>query len=102
MASTACYELHLNNAIIYINLVLYIIFVILVVAVALAVGGDEKHLGQMPIKLTHASGNACISRCSDASGNACISRHSIHTLAADGPKKEVRLVLDVAVRAPSG
>ncbi len=42
----------------------------------------------MLIPLTHASGNACISRC------------SVHTLAADRPKKKVQLAVDVAVSAP--
>jgi hypothetical protein len=36
------------------------------------------------------------------SGNACISRCRIHTLTADRPKKEVQLVVDVAVRVPLG
>ncbi len=33
------------------------------------VRGDAKRLERAPIKLTHASGSACISRCSNASGN---------------------------------
>ena len=41
-----------------------------------------------PIKLTHASGNACISRC------------SIHTLADDRPKKRVYIAVDMVVCAP--
>ncbi len=53
-----------------------------------------------PVKLTHVSGNACVSGCSDVSGNACVSRCIMHTLTTDGPKKEVQLVVDVAVRAP--
>ncbi len=57
-------------------------------------------MGRVPIKLTHASGNACVSGCSNASGNACVSRHSIHTLAADRLKKEVQLVVGVAVPVP--
>jgi hypothetical protein len=52
------------------------------------VGGDAKQPEQMPIPLTHASGNTCISRC------------SIHPLAIDRPKKRVQLAVDVAVRAP--
>jgi hypothetical protein len=36
------------------------------------VGGVTKRLGRAPIKLTHASGNACVSGRSDASGNACV------------------------------
>jgi hypothetical protein len=52
--------------------------------------------------LTHASENACVSGCSNASGNACVSRHSIHALAADRLKKEVQLVVGVAVPAPPG
>jgi hypothetical protein len=52
--------------------------------------------------LIHASENACISRCSNAFGNACISRRSIHILATDRPKKEVQLVVDVAVCVPPG
>jgi hypothetical protein len=66
------------------------------------VGGAAKQLGQALIKLMHASGNAWVSGRSDASGNACISRCSIHTLTTDVPKKEVQLVVDVAVRAPPG
>jgi hypothetical protein len=66
------------------------------------VGGDAKCLEWAPIKLTHASENACISGCSGASGNACIYRHSIHTLAADRLKKGVQLVVDVAVHVPPG
>ncbi len=65
-------------------------------------GGDAKQLELAPIKLTHASENACVSGCSNASGNACLSRCSIHTLAADRPKKEVQLVVDVVVSAPPG
>ncbi len=61
-----------------------------------------KQLGQAPIKLMHASGNACISKCSNASGNACISRCSIHILTTDRPKKEVQSAVDLAVRAPPG
>jgi hypothetical protein len=52
------------------------------------VGGDAKQPERMPIPLTHAS------------GNACISRHSVHTLAADRPKKRVQLAVDVAVPTP--
>jgi hypothetical protein len=66
------------------------------------VGGDAKQLERVPIKLTHASKNACVSRRSNVSGNACIFRHSIHTMAADRLKKEVQLVVDVAVRVPPG
>jgi hypothetical protein len=66
------------------------------------VGGDAKRLERAPIQLTHASGNACISKCSNASGNACIFRHSIYTLAADRPKKKVWIVVDIAVRVPPG
>jgi hypothetical protein len=33
------------------------------------VGGDAKRLGRAPVKLTHASGNACVSKRSNASGN---------------------------------
>ncbi len=66
------------------------------------VGGVAKQLEWALIKLTHASENACILGCSDESGNSCISRRSIHTLAADRPKKEVQLVVDVAVSAPPG
>ncbi len=64
------------------------------------VGEDVKQLGRALIKLTHVSGNACVSGCSNASGNAFISRHSMHTLTTDGPKKDVQLVVDVAVPAP--
>ncbi len=53
----------------------------------LPVGGDVKRLGQASIKLAHAF------------GNACISRHSMHTLPTDRPKKEVQLVVDMAVQA---
>jgi hypothetical protein len=53
-----------------------------------------------PVKLTHVSGNACVSGHSDASGNACVFRCIMHTLTTYGPKKEVQLVVDVAVRAP--
>jgi hypothetical protein len=66
------------------------------------VGGDAKRLRWTPIKLMHASGNACVSKISNASGNTCISRHSLHTLANDGPKKEVQSVVDVEVPAPPG
>ncbi len=66
------------------------------------VGGDAKQLEQAPIKLTHASGNACISRHSDVAGNACVSRCSAHTPTADGPKEEVGFAVDVAIRAPPG
>jgi hypothetical protein len=52
------------------------------------VGDDAKQPEQMPILLTHASVNACISRC------------SVHTLAADRPKKRVWLAVDMAVCAP--
>jgi hypothetical protein len=45
----------------------------------------------------HASENACVSRRSNAFGNACISRCSIHILTTDGPKKNVQLVVDMAV-----
>jgi hypothetical protein len=66
------------------------------------VGGDAKQLEQVPIKLMHASGNACISGRSNASGNACISRCITHTLTADRPKKEVGFAVNVAVCAPPG
>ncbi len=66
------------------------------------VGGVVKRMGWAPIKLMHASGNTCISGCSNASGNACVSRCSIHTLTTDGPKKEVQSVVDVMVCAPPG
>jgi hypothetical protein len=59
------------------------------------VGGDAKFVGdnakrpeKTPIPLTHAS------------GNACISRHSVHTLATDRPKKRAQLAVDMAVHAP--
>ena len=61
------------------------------------VGGDAKQLGRAPIKLTHASGNACVARCSNASGNACVSRCRIHTLTTDGSKKDVQLLVDMMV-----
>jgi hypothetical protein len=64
------------------------------------VGGDAKQPERTPIPLTHASGNACVSRHSPsthASGNTCISRCSVHTLAADRPKKRVQLAVDMAV-----
>jgi hypothetical protein len=54
------------------------------------VGGDVKQMEWVPIKLTHAL------------GNACISRRSIRTPTADGPKKEVGFAVDVAVRALLG
>jgi hypothetical protein len=66
------------------------------------VGGDGKRLGWVPIKLTHASGNACISGHSDATGYACISRCSMHTLTTNRPKTEVQSVVDVAVCALPG
>ncbi len=66
------------------------------------VGGDAKIFEQAPIKLTHASGNACISRCSNALENACVYQCSAHTLTTDGPKKKVRFAVDVGVRAPPG
>ncbi len=52
------------------------------------VGGDAKQPELTLIPLTHAS------------GNACISRRSVHTLATDRPKERVQLVMDMAVRAP--
>jgi hypothetical protein len=64
------------------------------------VGGDATRPKRTLIQLTHASGNACVSRRSNVSGNACISRCSIPTLANDRSKKNVWLVLDVAVCVP--
>ncbi len=71
-------------------------------AVAQYVWGQAKWLEQVPIKLTHGSGNACVSRHSDASENTCIYQCSTHTSTADGPKREVGFAVDVAVHAPPG
>ena len=49
------------------------------------VGANAKLPEQTPNLLTHASGNVCVSRC------------SVHTLAADRPKKRVQLAVDMAV-----
>jgi hypothetical protein len=69
--------------------------VVPVVVVGHCVGGDANQLGRALIYSTHASGNACGSRCSNASGTACVPRRGIHTLASDKPKKEVQLVVDI-------
>ncbi len=57
-------------------------------AASIIVEGDAKQPERTMVPLTHASGNACVSRC------------SVHTLAADKLKKRVQLAVDVAVRVP--